>query len=60
MTIRVTKYDMRGKIIAETRVDTLPQAHAFLDSLDSEGNPKPVAKAESKPEASASESTVPG
>ncbi len=55
-SIRVTKYDTRGAVIAETRVETLQAANAFLDSLDSDGNPLPP----KKKEPAEAEATVPG
>ncbi len=65
MQIKVSKYDGRGKVIAQTAVATLAQAHAFLDAQPTEypsvdvspGTPVECAIAAAP---SADESPVPG
>lgn len=63
-TIRVGKYDMRGRLLAETQVQTLAAAHAFLDALDSNGNttaaPTPVSIPVTSDEPVSDDSPVPG
>lgn len=39
-SIKVTKYGQGRKVIAQTTVNTIEQARAFLDSLDDAGNIK--------------------
>ena len=64
MSITVTKYDMRGKPLAQTKVQTLQAAYNFLDALDDNGNtlvkPAPVAISLPADEPEAEEATVPG
>jgi hypothetical protein len=43
-SIRVTKHDSTGRIIAAAEVSTLEAAHRFLDSLNSDGTMKAPAK----------------
>ncbi len=43
--IPVTKFGIGGQVLAHTKVNTLQEAYAFLDSVDARGNPKLINKA---------------